>query len=85
VRVEAAERFVEAGRRTVTVRKAVAPLLLAALWPRPAPAGAVKEIELRGLDAGAGGGKPVVLELVVPENQRRMEGVFFDYIDFFDD
>jgi len=26
----------------------------------------------------------ITLELVVPENQRWMEGLFFDYIDFFD-
>jgi hypothetical protein len=28
---------------------------------------------------------PVTLELVVPEDQRWMEGIFFDYVDFFED
>jgi len=30
-------------------------------------------------------GQPVTLELVVPEAQRWMEGLFFDYVDFFQD
>jgi hypothetical protein len=37
------------------------------------------------LETEGGEGKPIFLELVVPENQRWMEGLFFDYIDFFED
>lgn len=37
------------------------------------------------LDVEGGVDEPVVLELVIPEEQRWMEGLFLDYIDFFDD
>ena len=36
------------------------------------------------LDTEVGKGTPLTLELVVPENQRWHEGLFFDYIDFFE-
>ena len=36
------------------------------------------------LGPDAASGTRIILELVIPEDQRWMEGTFFDYIDFFD-
>jgi hypothetical protein len=67
------------------MKKAVAAAVLSLLLCAFAPSTHAQKAQKIDLGDAAGKDVPVTLELVVPEEQGPYEGIWFDYIDFFED